>query len=149
MPPQPTQRMVQYSELARPRMIRSTVKRPLQSGQLERTGARAWRIWLRSMIVTLSLPPRSGGPFVLETVDVLPGVLDHRLRRVPGKADLQRRERMAVDQHGPRIRPADPRMPLSSAHLEGFDVVLVVALCHLRRPSPLRAEGSTGRPGSV
>src|ERR1700760_4430803 len=66
MPPQPTQRMVQYSELARPGMMRNTVRRPLQSGHLERTGARAWRTSLRLMIVTRLPPPPSGGPFLLE-----------------------------------------------------------------------------------
>src|SRR5262249_18644983 len=76
------------------------------------------------------LPPRSGSPFVLEAVDVVLGVLDRRLWRVPGKADLQRRERMAVDHHGPGIRPPDPRVPLPATHLEGLDVVLVINLRH-------------------
>src|SRR5581483_7010623 len=142
MPPQRVHRMVQYSDVARPGMLRSMVRRPLQSGHLERTGERASRTELRSMIVTLPPLPRSRGPFLLEAVDVLPGVFDRGFRRIPGKAHLQRRERVAVDQHGARVRPADPRMPLSAAHLEGFDVVFVVDLCHPPIRSPPRSKGA-------
>src|SRR6516164_1516686 len=40
MPPQRVQRMVQYSEPARPAMMRSTASRPLHSGQVDRAVVR-------------------------------------------------------------------------------------------------------------
>src|SRR5215813_839012 len=127
MPPQPVQRMVQYSQPPRPTrpgMIFSTARPPRHSGQADITGFWEAADTTSSDGIGCSLAAKA------ETIDMALGVGDGLLRIVPGKADVDGGERDAVDHHRPLVRPADPRMPQALARLEGFDVKTVIEARH-------------------
>src|SRR5579871_4954944 len=69
-----------------------------------------------------------------EAVDVVLGVGDGRVRTVPGEADLERGEGVAVDEKGGHVRAADAGVPETAAGLEGLDVVTLVETHHVADP---------------
>ncbi|WP_423957096.1 hypothetical protein [Bradyrhizobium sp.] len=80
---------------------------------------------------------------MLAAIDVLFGVHDSRILVRPGKADLKRRKRTAIDEEWCQIRASEPRVPQTSAGLERFDLVTVIARYHQMTPFLIGVEATT------
>src|ERR1019366_4626896 len=123
MPPQRVQRMVQYSDPARPVMTRRTLSWPSHSGQVDRTAA--------GDLVSQSC--MGGFPFwldvhaaLVEIVDAGLCIRDRRIGVGPGETDFQFGKRNPVDHHRLQIRPSDPGVPEAGSGLESLDLKAVV-----------------------
>src|ERR1700761_5947790 len=94
MPPHFVQRMVQYSDPARPEMIRRTLRSPSHSGQLDRTATGG----VVSDSSMTARPPRFGvhGSLV-EVVDAGLGIRDRGIALGPGETNFKLRKRHAID----------------------------------------------------
>src|ERR1700722_16830241 len=123
MPPHFVQRMVQYSDPARPEMIRRTFRPASHSGQLDRTAAGG----VVSDSSMGALPPRFGvhGSLV-EIVDAGPGIRDRGIAMRPGETELEFGKRDTIDDDRLPARTADPGMPEASSSLESLDLKAIV-----------------------
>src|ERR1700761_8874225 len=123
MPPHFVQRMVQYSDPARPEMIRRTLSSAPHSGQLDRTATGG----VVSDSSMGALPPRCGVlGSLFEIVDPGLGVRDRGIALGPGETDLEFGKRDAIDDDRLQIRPPDPGVPEASSRLERLDLKAVV-----------------------
>src|ERR1700735_4635619 len=123
MPPQPTQRMVQYSAPARPSITRKTRSGPLQSGQSDRTAV--GEDVLGSGMSNLPLLLRDDRP-PGEIIDRGLGIGDGGFHFGPGEADLDLGERDAVDDDGLKILTPDPGVAQASSGFESLDLKAVI-----------------------
>jgi len=149
---------VQYSEDFRPPKTRSTERRPLHSGQCDRTADAGCACCAVSSCVIDECPfpdlnsgcefwarhALAAGPTQPETVDVALGIGDGRLAAGPGEADFERRKADTVDHQRGAIGTPDSGMPKPSSSLETFDGEVVVKAGHGRVPF-WNGETSTGR----
>jgi hypothetical protein len=123
IPPHFVHRIVQYSEPARPGMMRTTLRRASHCGQLVRTMAGG-------------LVPVSGmGGFpqrfdinasLVEIVDAGLGVRHRRIGIGPGETDFERRKRNAIDDDRLSVRPPDPGVPQAFSSLESLNRKAVI-----------------------
>src|ERR1700732_2655726 len=114
MPPHFVQRMVQYSDPARPEMMRRTFRPAPHSGQLDRTAAGG----VVSDSSMRALPPRFGvhGALV-EIVDAGLGIRDRGIVMGPCKTDLEFGKRDAIDDDRLLVRTPDSGVPEASSSL--------------------------------
>src|SRR6185437_4595440 len=79
---------------------------------------------------------------MLEAVDVMLGVRDGGVRVVPGEADFECGEGVAVDDEGALVGAADAGVPEAAAGFERLDVVTLVKAGHGRFPGLFRPKGA-------
>jgi hypothetical protein len=123
MPPHLVHRIVQYSDPARPEMMRRTFRPASHSGQLDRTAAGG----LVSDSSMGTLPPRFDvhrSP--VEIVDAGFGIRDRGVAMGPGETDLEFGKRDAIDDDRLLVRTPDPGVPEASSSLESLDLKAVV-----------------------
>ena len=124
MPPHFVQRMVQYSDPARPEMMRRTFRPASHSGQLDRTVAGGCLVSESGMG---AFPPRLDvyGALV-EIVDAGLGIRDRGIALGPGETNFELRKRHAIDDDRLLVLTSDPGVPEASSSLESLDLKAVV-----------------------
>jgi hypothetical protein len=85
----------------------------------------------------------------LELVDLGFRIRDRGLGVEPCKADLERRKRNVIDDHGFQVRPPDTGMPQPFSSLESLDFKAVMVALHGVAPVVSRIEGNMRRPERV